>query len=539
MSRKHLPERALSRETSGFRSGLQWCSFSSYPSKDGVYPSSNEQSNVASTDLHPVLRNARLASTSDHLELDKKHLWHPYTSLVSPPPVLPVKHAADCTLVLEDGSQLLDGMSSWWAAVWGYNHPSLNKAAEEQISKMSHVMFGGLTHRPATELASILLHMLGNDKDGDSSSSLSKIFYTDSGSVAVEVALKMALQYHRGVDTIHNKTRIVSVRGGYHGDTLHAMSVCDPVNGMHTAFQGVVPQHVVFVQRPPCHGAYRVGAFGSGCSECSCQERGEEQALKAAMDDLQVVMEEQHESIAAMILEPIVQGAGGMRFYSPKYLQRARELCDEYNVLLICDEIATGFGRSSSGTAGSHLFASFEAGIQPDIICLGKALTGGYLTLGAVVTTEKVARGVSSSPAGKENVVPLPLMHGPTFMGNPLACAVAVASTNLMLQPDPDSGSTSLWKSNVSRIEQELRSNLQDAAAIPGVADVRVRGAIGVIELERPIDNSKVSSRCHELGVWLRPFGTLLYTMPPYVMTNQELKKVTDAMMVLAEENGA
>ena len=493
---------------------------------------SNEE--PSSDYLHPAIHKARHASTDEHLSLDQNHLWHPYTSQIDPPPVLPVSHATGCTLHLEDAQQqpLLDGMSSWWAAIWGYNHPTLNVALHTQISQMSHVMFGGLTHRPATELAAMLMHMLSSSTTANHNY-LNQIFYTDSGSVAVEVALKMAWQYHRGTCSQSRKTKILSVRGGYHGDTLGAMSVCDPVNGMHSAFGGVVPSQI-FVSRPPCRSENRLNSSLKGCSGCTCAEIGEAAALQLALQELQDACHRHHESLAALIVEPVVQGAGGMRFYSPRYLQRARELCKEYNMLLICDEIATGFGRSGQG-----LFAS--SGVEPDILCLGKALTGGYMTLGAVVTTEKVARGVSSTPSNEESssgVPPLPLMHGPTFMANPLACAVAVASTNLMMQPDPDCPhNTPMWQSQVRRIEAELRRNLRPAADIPGVMDVRVGGAIGVLELERPLDNTVVPYRCRELGVWLRPFGKLLYTMPPYIMTNDELKRIADAMMILAEEN--
>lgn len=486
--------------------------------------------------LHPSINKARHRSTEEHLDFDRSHLWHPYTSLIAPTPVLPVSRAQGCTLHLEDGSQMLDGMSSWWASVWGYNHPELNQAIRNQLQDMSHVMFGGFTHRPAAELASILIHQLNADSHFEQ---LDKIFFTDSGSVAVEVALKIALQYHRGVRRNNTKTRIVSVRGGYHGDTLGAMSVCDPVNGMHTAFAAAMPQHVLFVTRPPCDDSYRLGSLQQGCQGCTCQE-STEQALNAAIDDLEKLMEKEHTTLAALILEPIVQGAGGMRFYSPEYLQRARKLCTDYDVLLICDEIATGFGRSgfSEKSKSPRLFASLEAGVQPDILCIGKAITGGYMTLGAVATTERIARGVSSSPPSlneeSSSVVPLPLMHGPTFMGNPLACSVAVASTNLMMELVDGKPA---WQSHVSRIEKELRSNLEPASEIPGVADVRVRGAIGVIELQQPLDNNVVPFRCRELGVWLRPFGKLLYTMPPYIASNDELKKITNAMMQLADES--
>jgi len=495
-------------------------------------------------------------STQEHLNFDKNHLWHPYTSLVHPTPVLPVSHAKGCTLYLESDDDdnkinrneppaLLDGMSSWWAAIWGYQHPVIDQALQHQMQQMSHVMFGGLTHRPATELAAALLSMIHNKTSGNhddyASKDLSKVFYTDSGSVAVEVALKMAWQYHRGTSSSMNKFKIASVRSGYHGDTLGAMSVCDPVTGMHSAFQKVLPQQV-FCQRPPCDNARRLDRNLPGCSGCTCRD-GEDAALSAAMRDLEQTISTQHDDLAALILEPIVQGAGGMRFYHPRYLQRARELCTEYNVLLICDEIATGFGRSG----GDSPFASLAAGVTPDILCIGKALTGGYMTLGAVITTERVARGVSSTPVtttrsndkDDNKVVALPLMHGPTFMANPLACSAALASTKLAMQPfemDRDD-SIPLWKHYVDRIEGELQTHLRAACDLDTVADVRVRGAIGVVELKQPMDNHKVTRRCQELGVWLRPFGKLLYTMPPYVMTNEQVHKVTNAMLILADEN--
>ena len=498
--------------------------------------------------LHPLIQQARSCPTSQHLETDRNHIWHPYTSFMAPqPPVLPVAKASECTLTLEDGTELLDGMSSWWAAVWGYQHPKLDQAITRQLSQMSHVMFGGLTHRPAAELATILLEMT-NTTNHDVK--LTKVFFSDSGSVAVEVALKMALQYHRGLGSSslssslspdgQKKTKFIAVRGGYHGDTLGAMSVCDPINGMHSAFQDSLAKQI-FTTRPPCDPSMRVGGAAApavsentkGCQDCSCQGGiNYEAALKQAMADLEETIQTNHQICAALILEPIVQGAGGMRFYDPVFLQRARQLCDDYNLLLICDEIATGFGRSGGG----DLFASQVANIRPDIICIGKALTGGYMTLGAVLTTDQVAEGVSSSPADNDSVVSLPLMHGPTFMGNPLACSVAVASMSMMLQPTSKIDPTPLWKSSVTRLEKELRLNLEDAWKIKGVADVRVRGAIGVIEMVEPLDGAWVTEKCQELGVWLRPFGKLLYTMPPYIMTTDELKQVTNAMMTIAEQ---
>ena len=383
------------------------------------------------------------------------------------------------------------------------------------------VMFGGLTHRPATELTSILLHMTSGGMG------LDKIFYCDSGSVAVEVSLKMAIQYHRGLGN-PNKTKFISLRSGYHGDTLGAMSVCDPVTGMHSAFKGVLSEQF-FCTRPPCDDTMRVGEYKNGCSGCTCRrDDGEE---KDALNDLEQILVKHHEEVAALIVEPLVQGAGGMRFYDESYLVKMRQLCTEYNVLLICDEIATGFGRSG----GEHLFASEVAGVAPDIMTIGKALTGGCMSLGAVLTTDHVARSVSSSP--DPSVVSLPLMHGPTFMANPLALSVALESTSMMLQEASDSDPTPMWQSNVQRIENQLRQNLEGAIDLEGVADVRVRGAIGVIEMDQAIDSSWVTPFCKEIGVWLRPFGTRLYTMPPYIMTNDELKKVTDGMLAVAVEH--
>ena len=476
--------------------------------------------------LHPAVERARNQSTEDHLNFDRHHLWHPYTSLSShqpPSPVLPVERANGCLLYLETGETLVDGMSSWWSTVHGYNHPTLVKAMHRQLEHMSHVMFGGLTHRPAVELASLLLDV--------TPSSLTKVFFADSGSVAVEVALKMALQYHRGRGR-PNKSKFVSLRSGYHGDTFGAMSVCDPVTGMHhAAFASNLMQNT-FVPRPPCDPNARLLSATTKtlqCHGCSCQE-GYEEALEAACVHVERTLGEHGDTVAAFILEPLVQGAGGMRFYEASYLRRAREACNRHDVLLICDEIATGFGR-----AGGSFFASTEAGIQPDIMCVGKAITGGTMTLGVTLATEKVAEGVSSIPMGRNaDGEALPLMHGPTFMANPLACAVSVASLSMLLE-DVD-GKGTMWKTRTIDIETRLRSLLQPAVDIEGVADVRVRGAIGVIEMKEPMDTAAVTYRCTELGAWLRPFGRLLYTMPPFVIQPDELEKVTATMLILAEE---
>ena len=485
--------------------------------------SSSSKSSVASS-LHPAAEKARHQSTSDHLDFDRHHLWHPYTSLSSqqaPTPVLPVERANGSCLYLETGEVLVDGMSSWWSTVHGYNHPVLKQAMHRQLDLTSHVMFGGLTHRPAVELASLLVSVTPE--------SLTKVFFADSGSVAVEVALKMALQYHRGRGNNSQKTRFVSVKSGYHGDTFGAMSVCDPVTGMHSAFSNNLMQNL-FVTRPPCDPTKRLkNDEKMQCFECTCQD-GYEEALEAACVDMERTLEEHSDSIAAMILEPLVQGAGGMRFYETSYLRRVREACTKHNVLLICDEIATGFGRT-----GGAFFASTEAGIEPDVMCIGKAITGGTMTLGVTLATDEVAEGVSSVPGDRTvDGGALPLMHGPTFMANPLACAVSVASVSMLL--DDESGQGPMWKMRTQSIESQLQSLLEPAVHMEGVADVRVRGAIGVIEMKVPLDSSAVTYRCKELGAWLRPFGRLLYTMPPFIIQPDELERVTAAMLILAEE---
>jgi adenosylmethionine-8-amino-7-oxononanoate aminotransferase len=397
----------------------------------------------------------------------------------NPVPCYPVAAARGVELELADGRRLVDGMASWWSAIHGYNHPVLNRAVEDQLGRMAHVMFGGLTHEPAMRLVKTLAEITPEP--------LQRVFLADSGSVSVEVAIKMALQYQQGRGR-PQRQRLLTVRGGYHGDTFHAMSVCDPVTGMHQLFSGLLPEQL-FAERPACR-------FGTPWDE-------------RYIDDFERRIAQHQERIAAVILEPIVQGAGGMWFYAPKYLQRVRSLCDRYDILLICDEIATGFGRSG------RLFACEHADIAPDIMCLGKALTGGYMTLAAALCSERVAAGIGRGEAGV-------LMHGPTFMGNPLACAVANASIEVLLGQD--------WRARVARVETLLREGLTPAAHLPGVAEVRVLGAIGVIELEQPVRMAEIQPRFVEAGIWIRPFGRLVYTMPPYVIDDDQLGRLTAGM---------
>ena len=410
---------------------------------------------------------------------DREHVWHPYSAIQADMPVFPVQSATGVRLRLSDGRELIDGMASWWCAIHGYNHPEMNRAIKQQIDELAHVMFGGLTHQPAVELATHLIELTPRG--------LETVFFADSGSVSVEVALKMAIQYWQARNR-PEKQRLVTIRNGYHGDTFGAMSVCDPVNGMHKLFTDCLTQQY-FADAP-------TSCFGSPC--------GYEE-----INSLHHILKEHNEHIAALILEPVVQGAGGMRFYSADYLREARQLCNEYQVLFIADEIATGFGRTGK------LFACEHAGITPDILCVGKALTGGYLSLAATLTTRDIAETISRGEPGM-------FMHGPTFMANPLACTAGLTSLRLLLD--------SPWQERIRTIEQELEEGLAPCRSCAQVADVRVLGAIGVVELHQPVDMKTVQPRFVDAGVWVRPYGKLVYLMPPFIIDQDDLRILTSAV---------
>lgn len=420
-----------------------------------------------------------MLSTRELTELDRQHLWHPYTSFNDPMPVYPVRRAQGVHIELADGRKLIDGVSSWWSVIHGYNHPAMNQAIKEQLHQFSHVMFGGLTHEPAAKLAQKLVEI--------TPAGLNKVFFSDSGSVAVEVALKMALQYWHSRGQAQ-RTTFLALKSGYHGDTFGAMGVCDPHSGMHHLFHQNI-SHNLFAEEPSCK-------FGDEWNEHS-------------FSNFSHLLQRNRQKIAGVILEPIMQGAGGMRFYSPVFLQKVRELCDDLEVLLIADEIATGFGRTGK------LFACEHAGISPDIMCLGKALTGGYITLAATLCNDKVSDGISrgQNPA---------FMHGPTFMANPLACAAANASLDILLKQD--------WQGKVLQIEHQLKAELEPCKTLSTVNDVRVLGAVGVVELKEPAKVAELQAQFVAQNIWVRPFGQWVYLMPPFIIDEQELRQLTQGV---------
>jgi adenosylmethionine---8-amino-7-oxononanoate aminotransferase len=434
----------------------------------------------------PTRTKTGLDDSDSLLAFDREHVWHPYGAIPAALAPLAVVSAQGVRLTLADGRELIDGMASWWCAIHGYRHPALDRAVGEQLARMSHVMFGGLTHEPGVRLAERLIEL--------TPPGLQAVFFADSGSVSVEVAIKLALQFQRARGRA-DRTRLLTVRGGYHGDTFGAMAVCDPLGGMHSMFAGVLAEHV-FAERPP--DGYDVGL---------------DERWAAHVREL---VARHADELAAIIVEPVVQGAGGMRFHSPACVALLRECCDEHGLLLVLDEIATGFGRTG------ELFACEHADVTPDVMCVGKALTGGYLTLAATLCTREVADAVSGGEGGG-------LMHGPTFMANPLACSVALASLDLLLD-DADGG----WRARVQAIERGLRDGLEPARALPGVADVRVLGAIGVVQMEREVDVAATTAAAVQRGVWLRPFRDLIYTMPPYVIEADDLAQVTAAVVAAA-----
>jgi len=416
---------------------------------------------------------------------DREHLWHPYTSMTAPSPTRVVTGASGVRLTLDDGREVIDAMSSWWAAIHGYRHPALDAAVRDQLGRMAHVMFGGLTHEPAVSLAR---RLLGLAPEG-----LEHVFLADSGSVAVEVALKTVLQAQRGMGR-PGRHRLLALRGAYHGDTFGAMSACDPVTGMHTMFTDVL-QRQVFAPRPPAPG-------------------GDVSGWAAAVHQL---ADRHRDELAAVIVEPVLQGAGGMHVYDPECLRVLRRICDEHGLLLVADEIATGFGRTGA------MFGCEHAGVAPDVLCLGKALTGGYLTLAAVLTTPRVARAISASDSGV-------LMHGPTYMGNPLACAVACASLDLLAAGD--------WSARVAAVSAGLKTGLRPLTQTPGVRDVRVLGAVGVVQLDAPVDVEQATAAALDAGVWLRPFRDLVYTMPPYPTGADDLAAVCAGVVAAVRAGG-
>lgn len=425
-------------------------------------------------------------SPNDQLmEDDKTHVWHPYSSINSDTPIFAVKSANGVHLTLEDGTQLIDGMSSWWCAIHGYNVPELNDAIKHQLDNMAHVMFGGLTHAPAVKLCKKLVELTPNNLD--------TVFLSDSGSVSVEVAMKMAVQYWQAKQ-LPKKQKFISLKRGYHGDTIGAMSVCDPVTGMHSLFTDLLPENY-FISSPDC-------AFGQAC-------------MPEHLTELATVLAQHNASIAALILEPVVQGAGGMKFYSADFLKQAKLLCEQYDVLLIADEIATGFGRSGK------MFACEHADISPDIMCVGKSLTGGYMSLAATLCSKKISDTISNNP-------PYVFMHGPTFMGNPLACKVALESIRL-LEASP-------WQENIKTIKHQLKRDLEPCRQLEAVADVRVLGAIGVVELKQPVNMSKIQQAFVDENVWIRPFGKLIYLMPPYIIQPEELAILCQSILNIIKQ---
>jgi adenosylmethionine---8-amino-7-oxononanoate aminotransferase len=418
-------------------------------------------------------------SDAELLAADARHVWHPYAPIRDPQTPLPIASAAGVRLRLRDGRELIDGMASWWCAIHGYRHPVIDAALADQLQEMAHVMLGGLTHEPVVALATRLAALA---PDG-----LEQVFFSDSGSVAVEVAIKLCLQYQRAVGRPERR-RLITVRGGYHGDTLGAMSLCDPVDGMHSQFAGTVAAQI-FADRPPAAWDEN---YARHLSDVVARHAGE---------------------TAAIVVEPVVQGAGGMRFYSPRVVALLRELCDEHGLLLVLDEIATGFGRTGK------LWAADHAGVRPDVMCVGKALTGGYMSLAATLCAPHVGHAIDAGETGA-------FLHGPTFMGNPLACSAALASLDLL--------ASGAWRSDVSRIERALAAGLAPALDVEGVRDVRVLGAIGVVQLASPVDVAQVTRVAVEHGVWLRPFRDLLYTMPPYITSDEDLEQITGAIVAAA-----